>query len=101
MYFILVFCVHINCCTCIFFLQCWIYEHFPTIYNKGDSGPVSTGRPHSSQGTIKHTFLGGIVEYQRRLDALTIGNVISTHYVDHKHTYIFDVCRCLVATFYV
>lgn len=92
MYFILIFCLHINCYTYIFIfvtiLDIWIFSN---PFNKGCSWPIVGGPPRSSRWTSKHSLSGWIVEYQHRLGTLTIGDVIWTPYEDHRHTYTFDV----------
>ncbi|CAL5193589.1 unnamed protein product [Lathyrus oleraceus] len=52
-------------------LQCWIYEHFPIICKR-----MVQYFPVRALWKGRQSHLGGVVEYRRRLDALTIDDII-------------------------
>nr|XP_004500033.1 protein MAIN-LIKE 2-like [Cicer arietinum] len=71
-------------------LQCWIYEHFPRIYKRGDRGAVHAHLPRACRWIAKHAVEGGLVTYRQRLDALLLDDVLFTPYDDDRANHPFE-----------
>nr|XP_012567313.1 protein MAIN-LIKE 1-like [Cicer arietinum] len=70
-------------------LQCWIYEHFPRIYKRGDRCAVPAHLPRACRWTAKHAVEGGLMTYRRRFDALLLEDVVFTPYDDDRANHPF------------
>nr|XP_012574951.1 protein MAIN-LIKE 2-like [Cicer arietinum] len=70
-------------------LQCWIYEHFPRIYKRGDRGAVPAHLPRACRCTAKHVVEGGLMAYHQRLGALLLKDVVFTPYDDDRANHPF------------
>nr|XP_004489810.1 uncharacterized protein LOC101488573 [Cicer arietinum] len=70
-------------------LQCWIYEHFPSIYKRGDKGVVPAHLPKACRWIAKHVVECGLMTYRRRLDALLLKDVVFTPYDDDRANHRF------------
>ncbi|CAL5213323.1 unnamed protein product [Lathyrus oleraceus] len=70
-------------------LQCCIYEHFPTICDMKVHHSL-VGSPRPRRWRIRQSHPRGFSEYMRRLDALTVDDVIWTPYTDHRVHREFD-----------
>lgn len=73
----------------LFFYQCWIYEHFPTICDMRMQHTLE-GSPLTRRWKDGKAHPGGVVEYMRKFDALIVHDVISTTYMYHKVHREFD-----------
>lgn len=73
----------------MFFYYCWIFKHFSSIYDRRvQTCPLDS--PQAMRWKTRHAHPGGVVEYQRRLDALTAEDVIWTSYTEHMVHFPFD-----------
>src|ERR1043165_21541 len=71
-------------------MQCWIYEHFTYIYERKIQR-VSATLPRVRRWKGKQAHPGGLMEYKRRLDALTLEDVVWTPYTFHRPHRPFEV----------
>lgn len=74
----------------MFILHCWIYEHFQPIYDKHGRGHIIDGSPHATRWRSKNSYLRGLLEYMRRINAMIIDDVIWTPYANHGMQWEFD-----------
>ncbi|XP_058769030.1 protein MAIN-LIKE 1-like [Vicia villosa] len=71
-------------------LQCWIYEQFPHSCER-NTQRCAAADPYARRWKAGQTHHGGVIEYRRRLDALTLYDVIWTPYTGHCDHLPFDV----------
>ncbi|KAH1193932.1 Protein MAIN-LIKE 2 [Glycine max] len=66
-------------------LQCWIYEHFPSVHQCVTDDAYAETTPRASQWLTTKAHMRGIrgVSYRARLDALMITDMCWMPYTDH------------------
>ncbi|CAL5206238.1 unnamed protein product [Lathyrus oleraceus] len=70
-------------------LHCWIYENFSIICDRRvQHSPM--GAPQARRWRAKKSHPCGVTGYKRRLDALTVDDVIWIPYTDHRVHCDFD-----------
>ncbi|XP_006588258.1 protein MAIN-LIKE 2-like [Glycine max] len=74
-------------------LQCWIYEHFPTVHTSVVHDAYDEGSPRAYRWLTGKAHMTGIkgAPYQRRLDALTVTDVCWMPYGEHRGVRAFDL----------
>lgn len=61
----------------------WIFEHFPSICDmRVQHCPVGSSR--AKRWKARQTHPDGVAEYRRRLDTLTVDDVIWSPYIGHR-----------------
>ncbi|XP_058742153.1 protein MAIN-LIKE 1-like [Vicia villosa] len=71
-------------------LRCWIYEHFPHICERKTQHCAAAD--HCARRWKARQILSeGVIEYRRRLNALTLDDVIWAPYTCHRNHLPFDV----------
>ncbi|XP_006575834.1 protein MAIN-LIKE 1-like [Glycine max] len=74
-------------------LQCWIYEHFPTMHTSVVHDAYDEGSPRACKWLTGKAHMTGIkgAPYRRRLDALTVTDVCWMPYGEHRGVRGFDL----------
>ncbi|KAL5129481.1 Protein MAIN-LIKE 2 [Glycine soja] len=74
-------------------LQCWIYEHFPTVHTSFVHDAYYEGSPRACRWLTGKAHMTGIkgAPYQRRLDALSVTDVCWMPYGEHWGVRAFDL----------
>lgn len=76
--------------------ECWIYEHFPNVYDCVTNDAYDETFPRACRWLTTKTYMKGlpIALYRTRLDALTITDVCWMPYGDHRGVRGFDLSSC-------
>ncbi|KAL5161370.1 Protein MAIN-LIKE 2 [Glycine soja] len=74
-------------------LQCWIYEHFPTVHTSIVHDAYDEGSPRACRWLTGKAHITGIkgAPYRRRLDALSVTDVCWMPYGEHRRVRAFDL----------
>lgn len=64
-------------------IQWKVYEHFPSVCGIWVIATID-GSPWAKKWRDRHAHPRGFVEYKRRIDALTIDDIIWTPYIGHR-----------------
>ncbi|XP_028220364.1 protein MAIN-LIKE 2-like [Glycine soja] len=74
-------------------LQCWIYEHFPTVHRCVVDDAYDEGSPRASRWLTGKAHMTGIkgAPYRTRMDALTVTDVCWMPYAEHRGVRGFDL----------
>ncbi|XP_006586538.2 protein MAIN-LIKE 1-like [Glycine max] len=74
-------------------LQCWIYEHFPTVHTSVVHDAYDEGSPRACRWLTGKAHMTGIkgALYRRRLDALSVNDVCWMPYGEHRRVRAFDL----------
>ena len=74
-------------------LQCWIYDHFPSMHQCVTDDAYAETTPRASRWLTTKAHMRGITgaPYQARLDALTITDMCLMPYADHHGVRGFDL----------
>ncbi|XP_073219603.1 uncharacterized protein [Cicer arietinum] len=67
-----------------------IYEHYPNIYKRSDSGTNLAHIPRAYGWTAKHVVEVGLLTYQRRLNVILLDDVLFTPYNDDRTNHLFE-----------
>ncbi|KAH1228888.1 hypothetical protein GmHk_10G028790 [Glycine max] len=77
-------------------LQCWIYEHFPSIVGAFTDLDYDERSPRACRWTFTKAFTKALPAsmYQKRLDRLKTANVCWMPYGDYRAVREFDLISC-------
>ncbi|XP_028242108.1 uncharacterized protein LOC114420401 [Glycine soja] len=77
-------------------LQCWIYEHFPSVHESVTDEKYDETSPRACQWLTMKAYSKGFPAstYQTRIDALTIPDVCWMPYGEHRGVRAFDLISC-------
>ncbi|KAL5191942.1 Protein MAIN-LIKE 2 [Glycine soja] len=74
-------------------LQCWIYEHFPSVHQCATDDTYQETSPRASRGLTSKAHMKGIAgaPYRARCDALTVTDVSWLPYTEHRGVRVFEL----------
>ncbi|KAH1215970.1 Protein MAIN-LIKE 2 [Glycine max] len=74
-------------------LQCWIYEHFPSVHQCVTDDAYEETFPRASRWLTMKAHMKGIIGalYRAHCDALTVTDVCWLPYSDHRGVRVFEL----------